>query len=345
MKLKKTIVSKDVRHYTLNTDIIQTHKMQAGDLGVFEVIEPGRHENAQMIDGRNRSIFPGDHIVAAFADRYATAQFEGYVPESPTPDNMYQILGAGGVIGLVTSKNYALRDVEPTTVRLVGYCCDNAGKVINTKFYRKDRKAFRGETPGKVILSIGSTMDSGKTTTAAFVARGLAKDGHRVAFIKLTGTCYTRDREFVYDCGAHVTTDFSDMGYPSTYMCSKAEILDIYQSLLDQLAAERPDFIVMEIADGLLQRETMFLLQDRAFMATIHRVVFSCGDSLSAFHGAQLLQEWGIRVAGISGRFTMSPLLVKEVGNQLSIPVFTIEEAMNRKVNNLFVEEKALEMA
>jgi hypothetical protein len=94
-----------------------------------------------------------------------------------------------------------------------------------------------------------------------------------------------------------MVADFSDMGYPSTYMCSREEILDIYQSLLDRLAPENLDFIVMEIADGLMQRETMFLLKDKAFMKTIHRTIFSCGDSLSAFHGVELLNNWGIEVA------------------------------------------------
>ncbi|MEO6038967.1 MAG: hypothetical protein ABIQ93_11180, partial [Saprospiraceae bacterium] len=339
MKLKRTIISRDIKHYVLNAEIIQSHQMQAGDLAVFEVVELGKHENSQMEDGRNRSIFPGDQMVAAFADRYATAQFEGYVPEGPTPDNMYEILGAGGVIGLVKSKNWTLKDVEPTTVRLVGYCCDERGKVINTKFYRKKRSAFRSEAPCKVILSIGSTMDSGKTTTAAYTARGLAKSGYKVAFIKLTGTCYTRDREFVLDCGAHLVTDFSDLGYPSTYMSSKKEILDIYQSLLDRLAPENLDFIVMEIADGLMQRETMFLLKDPAFMRTIHRTIFSCGDSLSAFYGVQLLNNWGIEVSAISGRFTMSPLLIQEVRQHQEVPVFTIYEVSNGAFNYLFTDD------
>ena len=340
MKLKRTIISRDIKHYTLNTAIIQTHQMKAGELAVFEIIETGKHENAQMIDGRNRSIFPGDQIIAAFADRYATAQFEGYVPEGPTPDNVYEILGAGGVIGTVKSKNWALKDVEPTTVRLVGYCCDDKGAVINTKFYHKKRSKFRGETPCKVILSIGSTMDSGKTTTAAFTARGLAKGGFKVAFIKLTGTCYTRDREFVLDCGADIVADFSDMGFPSTYMSTKEEILDIYQSLLDRLAPENLDCIVMEIADGLMQRETMFLLKDKAFMKTIDHTVFSCGDSLSAFHGVELLNGWGIEVAAISGRFTMSPLLIKEVQDHLSVPVFTIHEISTGDFNHIFADKK-----
>lgn len=334
MRLKRTIVSRDIDHYVLNTSIRNSHKMIAGDLAVFEVVEIGKHQSAQMTDGKNRGIFPGDHLVAAFADRYATSQYEGYVPEGPM--DIYHILGAGGVIGIVRSKNYALKDIEPTTVRLVGYCCDDQGKVINTKFHKKVRKPFRGEVAPKVILSIGSTMDSGKTTTAAFVSRGLAMADHKVAYIKLTGTCYTRDREFVYDCGANTVADFSDMGYPSTFMCSKQEILDIYQSLMDKLAPGGYDFVVMEIADGLIQRETMFLLQDKQFMSTVHRVVFSCGDSLSAFYGVQLLREWGIEVAAISGIFTMSPLLVQEVHDHSKVPVFTIDEVMTGMHNHLF---------
>ena len=334
MKLKKTVVSRFVDNYTLNTSIATTHKMQAGDLAVFEIVEIGKHETAQMIDGKNRSIFPGDHILAAFADRYATSQYEGYVPEEPR--DLYDILGAGGAIGVVKSKNYSLKDIEPTTVRLIGYCCDESGHVINTKFYNKKQSKFRAEVKPKVILSIGSTMDSGKTTTAAFTSRGLAMGGHKVGFIKLTGTCYTRDREFVLDCGAHIVTDFSEMGFPSTFMCSKEVILDIYQSLIDSLASESLDYIVMEIADGLMQRETMFLLQDKAFMSTIHKVIFSCGDSLSAFYGVQLLKEWGIEVTAISGRFTMSPLLIQEVHDHIKIPVFTIDEVMTGSKNALF---------
>lgn len=334
MKLKKTIVAREVGDYRLDASMNDVYRMKAGDLAIFEVLELGRHESAQMVDGKVRSIFPGDRIMAAFADRYATSQFEGYVPDGPQP--LYHMIAAGGAIGIVKSKHYSLKDIEPTTVRLVGYCCDAEGVVINLKFKYAERIPFRGEVGPKVILSIGSTMDSGKTTTAAFVSRGLAIAGHNVAYIKLTGTCHTKDREFVMDCGASAVSDFSDVGYPSTFMCSKGEILDIYQTLVDRMAPDKHDFIVMEIADGLMQQETMFLLRDEAFMETIDSVVFSCGDSLSAFHGVQLLSSWGIDVAAISGRFTMSPLLVNEVRDSIRVPVFTIDEVMTGQHNALF---------
>lgn len=334
MKLKKTIVARDIHHFSINKNIAETHIIKAGDLAVFEVLELGKHVTAQMSDGKIRNIFPGDFIVATFADRYATAQFEGYVPTTPLP--IYHILGAGGVIGIVKSKNYLLKDIEPTSVKLIGFCCDSNDQVINTKFYNKERIAFRGEHNMKIILSIGSTMDSGKTTTAAFVARGLSMADYKVGFVKLTGTCFTKDREFVLDCGASVVADFSDLGFPSTFMCSKEDILDIYQTLLDDLATENLDYLVMEIADGLLQRETNFLLHEKSFMDTIHKVVFSCGDSLSAYYGVQLLKNWGIKVNAVSGIFTMSPLLIQEVEANLQVPVFTIDEIMSGNRNNLF---------
>lgn len=334
MKLKKTIVARDIDQFTINKKIRETHSVKAGDLAVFEIVELGKHVTAQMSDGKIRNIFPGDFIVATFADRYATSQFEGYVPTTFMPT--YDILGAGGVIGIVKSKNYLLKDIEPTTVKLIGYCCDENDQVINTKFYNKERKAFRGEHNMKIILSVGSTMDSGKTTTAAFVARGLSMADYKVGFVKLTGTCFTKDREFVLDCGASIVADFSDLGFPSTFMCSKDDILDIYQTLLDNLAVENLDYLVIEIADGLLQRETQFLLNDKAFMKTIHNVVFSCGDSLSAYYGVQLLKEWGISVSAVSGIFTMSPLLIQEVECNLRVPVFTIDEIMTGERNNLF---------
>jgi len=332
--MKKTIISSHLKDFKIRKDLIETHKMQAGDYAVFEIVDIGRHENVQMLDGINRRIFPGDNILAVFGDRYATAQYEGYVPDSYQEE--LHILGAGGIVGLVHSKNATLKDIEPTKLRLIGYCCNEDGVVINSKFLNKQRAKFTGDFKQKVILSIGSTMDSGKTTTAAFTARGLVVCGYRVGFIKLTGTCYTKDRELVFDCGAHVVKDFSDMGFPSTFLCSKDEILDIYQSLMDSLNHDQLDYIVMEIADGILQRETMFLLQDKDFMKTIDHVLFSSGDSLSAFHGIKLLNDWGVNVDILSGRMTMSPLLIKEIQEHNSTPIYSIDELMEGKANYLF---------
>jgi len=335
-RIKKSIICKEISSYRIDSSRNLTHIPQDGEVALFEILEIGKHQSIQSETKRIVSIFEGDVIMAAFANRYATSQFEGYVPTQPT--EILDILGAGGAIGLVTSKNAALEDIEPTRIRLIGYAVNENGHIINTKFLHTERRTFRGYVPNnaKVILSVGSSMDSGKTTSAAFAARGLKTTGKKVAFIKLTGTSYTKDKDFVFDCGADVTLDFTDCGYPSTYMCSKTEILDVYQTLLYQLEAEQPDYIVMEIADGLLERETDFLLRDKAFMSTIHSMIFSCGDSLGVFYGLHLLESFGIIPAVICGRFTMSPLLIKEVQAKTNIPALDIDQLASGAYVHLF---------
>ncbi len=324
MRIKKSIVSQQVNGYSLDAEKTKAILPQDGHLGLFEIIETGKHITVQSDSKRNIAIFPGDRIIAAFANRYATSQFEGYVPTEHLPE--YDILGAGGAIGVVKSKNAALSDVEPTKVKLISFLFDEKNEVINTKFLGLTAPTFIHEKRKfQTVLSLGSTMDSGKTTSAAFIARGLALSGKKVAFIKLTGTAYTKDKDFVYDCGAELALDFSDAGYPSTFMCSKEEILSIYQHCLN-LIDDSFDFLVMEIADGILQRETNFLIRDENFMNTIDYISFSCGDSLSALHGIQMLNEWNIRPTFISGKFTMSDLLIHEVADESKMPVLTIQQ-------------------
>lgn len=344
MRIKQTISTRGVDQYNINESLVSTRVPKAGDVGLFRIIEVDRHSSLQCIDKRSHSIFDGDHILAVFGDRYATSQYEGYVPDQPL--EIYHIIGAGGVVGIVRTKNASLEDYEPTTVSLVGYCCEQDGSVINTKFRGIERCTFSGEIPGqaKVILSIGSTMDSGKTTTAAHIARGLKTSGEQIAFIKLTGTVYSKDIDYVTDCGADIAMDFSNIGFPSTYLVDKATILDIYQTLLHEIGKHKPAYIVMEIADGLFQRETALLLGDERFMQTIHNTVFSCGDSLSVMAGLQVLRDMQIHPCMVSGRFTMSPLLIEEVRTRMSIPVHTIDEIMTGELNPIF-ERKLMSLA
>lgn len=334
-RIKKTISCSAIGDYKIDSSKIHTHTPKFGEVALFEILEIGKHQSIQSDSKRLITLIEGDYILGAFANRYATAQFEGYVPDKPT--EILDILGAGGAIGIVKTKNAALDHIEPTKLRLIGYATDDTGEIINTIYYKSKCSKFSGKVPNnaKVILSVGSTMDSGKTTTAAFLARGLKTTGKKVAFIKLTGTCYTKDKDLVYDCGADISIDFINAGYPSTYMCSKEDLLNLYQTLLDQLAPENPDYIVMEIADGLVQQETEFLLRDKTFMATIDKILFSGGDSLAAFYGISFLAELGLKPSIISGKLTMSPLLIQEVQSRCNIPVLTIVELMNQNVVKL----------
>lgn len=115
-------------------------------------------------------------------------------------------------------------------------------------------------------------MDSGKTTTVGYLARSLKGIWKKVAYLKLTGTAYKKDTDFV--------SGFSEVGFLSTYHCETEELMDLYQTLFESVSAVRPADIIVEIADGLYQRETSFLLKNGSFFSTVYAVLLSCGDSL-----------------------------------------------------------------
>lgn len=326
-QVKRSFACKHISAYTLNTELVATHAPKTGDVGIFRVLNPcgnflvGPDQNA-------RTLFEGDVVMLAFGARYATSQYEGYVPEGPVSKICY-LLGRGGVAGYLTSRNPTFKG-NPATLELIGYACGSSGKVLNTIRYHALHTFNPFEKHCRVILSVGSSMDSGKTTTAAYLCGGLARAGKRVAFVKLTGTAFPKDLELSLDRGAHFAADFTQFGFPSTYLLDKQTLLDLYQSLLNYVQMKsRAEYVVVEIADGLLQRETKMLLNDAAFMSTIDAVMYSAGDSMGAIFGETLLKSWNIQPVGLSGLFTASALMIREAQDWVETPILTLDELLN----------------
>ena len=325
--IKRTYICKDVNAHSIEPTIPADYVAKAGDVAVFEVLQIGKHKNVQGSAKRNVTIMPGDLIMAAFGTRYATEQFEGYLPERI--DQELHILGAGGTVGVLASMHYKFKDIGPTSLRFVGFAKDHYGYIINTREIKKRlRVPFSGAAAAatKVILSLGSSMDSGKTTSAAYLVHGLKKAGYAVAYIKLTGTVYTKDADLANDLGADIVADFGDFGFPSTYMCEENELLDLYESALAAVLVKKPDFVIMEIADGLYERETKMLLNSTRFTQTVESMIFSAGDSLAAINGVQTLNKWGLYPIALCGLFTASPLLIREVKENTQVPVYDIAQ-------------------
>lgn len=344
-RIKKTFICKDVSHFEINETNNFTYLPVAGDVAIFEVISIGKHANMQNEEKRNAAIYPGDLIMAAFGTRYATEQFEGYLPEEPQAE--YHILGAGGTVGIIASMHGKFKAIGPTKLKLVGYATHSNGTFINTKAIKqKSIKKYTGAMQAftRVILSVGASMDSGKTTTAAYLVRGLKKAGMKVGFIKLTGTVYTKDKDLVYDNGADKVVDFGDLGFPSTYMCSEEELLNLYESLLSEVGSQKLDYVVVEIADGVYQRETEMLLRNSKLILGVDAVVFSAGDSLAAIQGIKALEDMHIKPTALCGLFTASPLLIKEVQAKTTIPILTVENMAEGKCLQ-YLEEPLLAFA
>jgi hypothetical protein len=144
------------------------------------------------------------------------------------------------------------------------------------------------------------------------------------------------------DAGACTALDFVDGGFPSTYLCSVEELLDLHFLLLAHASSHRPDYIVIEIADGLLQRETAALLRDSRFTDTVDSWVFAAGDPLGALGGVAILRTWGIEPLAVSGVVTMSPLGIRETQKATELPCLTANELQSGELNAQIVELKSL---
>ncbi len=312
-----------------------------GDLVLAEVQELGRHNRMEIRTGLTMHLFPGDYIVGAFGNRYATDQYEAYLPLRPV--EVCDLLSVGGVCGEVASQHVSM--VDPTRLRIVGLVSDEHGQPINQRAFGLPPHAphERLETSAEVILVLGSSMNSGKTTTAGTLARALSRANFRVAAGKITGTAAGKDGRFYEACGARPVLDFNSAGYPSTYMLALEELLGVYESILGNLRASNPDYIILEIADGIFQRETRMLLESAEVRRSADHVFFAASDSLSAESGVRLVREYGLPLRATAGSVTQSPLASREAEEALGMPCMSIERIMDGTLKEVLGTGRALE--
>ena len=65
-RIKKTYVCRNISDYTILPNVPHQFKVQAGDTGVFEVLQIGKHTKVQADSKQNITIIEGDHIIATF---------------------------------------------------------------------------------------------------------------------------------------------------------------------------------------------------------------------------------------------------------------------------------------
>jgi hypothetical protein len=137
------------------------------------------------------------------------------------------------------------------------------------------------------------------------------------------------------DAGAFAVYDFSDCGFPSTYGCTQEELLSIHAVIAANLAAQGADCVVYEIADGVLQQETVALLRAPAFARTVDAFVYAAADPLSVVGGLAALRGLGVTPVALAGKLTMSPLAMLEVGQAIDIPCLTAKQLASGALNQV----------
>lgn len=311
--LKKSSVIRRIPAEKLTDLEPRKKRPERGDVIVCSVSHIGWHQELENRFGRYLRLFEGDTVAVAIGNRYATGEFEGKIPEKVRYG--LDLLNSGGVCGKMVGKNILVAD--PTRLTFVGYFIKD-GEVVNLKdFAKKEKKTYR-EVP--IILIVGSGMDAGKTTTAATIIKSLVSKDRVVCAGKLTGTARSKDILLMKDAGAKTVLDHVDAGFSSTYKCRGKQLLNIFNIIYSNLASDEPDYIVLEIADGVFQRETNILLEEKLLMDKVSHIFFSASDSASAYGSYLYLNKMGLKIKAFSGPVANSRLTVREVFEKTGVP-------------------------
>jgi len=288
----------------------------AGDLVLARVDRLGQHSKLELTTSRRAEMFAGDEIAVVFGNRYAPDQFEAVVPDSLASCHL---VAAGGVAARVLSRHHKMK--RPTRITPLGLLTDAQGAPLNLAAFRLPQLATINKAPLVVVVA-GTAMNSGKTTACASLVKGFARKGLHVAAAKITGTGAGADYRALVDAGADPVFDFLDAGHVSTYRIERNDLVDIFMTIGGHLAAANPKIIVLEVADGLLQRETARLFQIPAFMNWADGVIFAANDALGAQAGVSWLAARQLPVIAITGVLTSSPLATREAASATGLPVF-----------------------
>ncbi len=234
------------------------------------------------------------------------------------------MLARSGVIGSMHEKNSAVKD--PTKIEVLGSVVDDHGNPLNTCDFptavprlplNKEKKR------ALMILHVGTSMNAGKSTSAIACCWSLSAMGHGVRAGKVTGTASLKDILHMQHAGAEIVSDFTHLGYPSTFMFDEGALIGIFESLDGKYANNAKKFWIVEFADGILQRETAMLLKNDYVRSRIDRLIFSASDAIGAIGGIKVLRdEFDLVPDAISSRCTSSPLMIRELREKSNIPVF-----------------------
>jgi hypothetical protein len=312
---KYSFTTRRVPRDAMQTVLGGSVRPRSGDLVYARVSRLGHHKKIEQPDGRRAQLHLDDTIVVTYGDRYAADQFEAQVPADLGPT---QLVASGGIASQMLSRSMGVRNA--TDIVPLGLVGDERGRPLNLAQFALPPVTPTVPRP-RTVAVIGTSMNSGKTTTIHYLAHGLSRANGRPGVTKVTGTGSGGDYWVMIDAGAHLMLDFSDAGMSSTYRQPLPVIESALVGLVNQLTAAGAGINLVEIADGIYQQETARLIESDTFRDTIDLVLFAAGDAMGAVAGVTHLRSIGLDVAAISGRITRSPLGSREAAAATGLPV------------------------
>lgn len=261
------------------------------------------YNELELPTGRMSKLKKGDTIAVALGGRMALQGFVGHLPKSLKTGDVIHLLNFGGVAGVCTSAN--VQEVgEPLRIRVLGGI-QRKGKLLNigqANLY-KPLDVMKNKTP--LIITTGTSMDSGKTTVAVEITKTLTRMGMKLAGTKLTGVGAQRDLFKMQDYGVYDAVSFTDCGITSTANMDEKTMVAVAKGALEHLSKSNPDAIMIEFGDGLMGKYGVdAILKDPQIQANVRFHIGCARDPVGALGLAQGCEALGLPLDVVSGPVT-----------------------------------------
>ena len=308
----------DLEHQAFDIAPVTRDRWETGDYVVGEVRNESFGGLIELSSGRLIEVAAGDWVVGALGVRSATLEAVGSWHDIGD-DGEIHCMTAAGLIGKTTSKS--IFTDEPVHLSYRGHALRHDEKICMPQFASPAslESVTSDAISCPVVLLIGTSMSSGKTTSAKLIIRRLKQMGLAVAGAKLTGAGRYRDILAMHDAGADRIFDFVDAGLPST-VCSDEEYQNALRRMLCLIADSNPDVLVAEAGASPIEPYNGQLAIDG--IPESQRCVVLCASDPYA-------------VVGVTKGFGIETDLVTGVATSTSAGVAVLEKLVNSSVLNL----------
>ncbi len=294
---------------------------ESGDFIVGSVTgKRNRLYHCETKAGRMADMVRGDLMVGALGERAATLEGVGSW-QAVGEDLELDALTSAGLIGKATSTSIFL----PEFMRLeyLGHVLRDHLK-LGMKEFVVQAEPETLKTP--VILLIGTSMSSGKTTSGKVIIRALNALGKNVVAAKLTGAARFRDILSFRDAGANHVFDFVDAGLPST-VCSESRFCDAMDLLTSRIAATRADVLIAEAGASPLEPYNGDMVMEYVRDITCFTVL--CASDPYAVLGVQTAFGNHLQADLVAGPAANTDAAVALVKKLTGLPALNLLEQMN----------------
>lgn len=321
MRIHVDKISSSTKNIPLKHEVEIRKKIvpEEGAVIAVRVLEDKKiYNKLELTSGRMSTIHAEDVLVVTLGNRRALKGFVGDCPEKLKAGDVIHLLNLGGVAGVCTGSS--LKHVgRPLKIEVLGAILNKKKEPLNIRDYKLFSPSETIKTDIPLIVVSGSCMEVGKTSVASEIIKAATQDGFKLCGAKVAGVAALKDTLRMEDYGAIKAVSVIDAGFSSTAN-RQADSLAITKGAINYLAKEKPDYIIVELGDGIFgEYGVMETLKDKEFQQHMSAHVGCASDPMGAVELYQVCRRIGTPLHVISGPTTDNSVGINFIKKRLKV--------------------------